>query len=162
MGVKIKDLPVDDRPIERMISNGAKALTNEELLAIIIKTGTKNSSSKELAGTILSKIKDIKDVSNLRINNLTTIKGIGINKASTILASIELGSRLNNNIKTINNTTFNNANTIYNYYKNILKNEKQEYFYVIYLNKKLKIIDNKMLFKGTVDYSLVHDREIFK
>ena len=128
MGVKIKDLPVDDRPIERMISNGAKALTNEELLAIIIKTGTKNSSSKELAGTILSKIKDIKDVSNLRINNLTTIKGIGINKASTILASIELGSRLNNNIKTINNTTFNNANTIYNYYKNILKNEKQEYF----------------------------------
>ena len=132
MGVKIKDLPVDDRPIERMISNGAKALTNEELLAIIIKTGTKNSSSKELAGTILSKIKDIKDVSNLRINNLTTIKGIGINKASTILASIELGSRLNNNIKTINNTTFNNANTIYNYYKNILKNEKQEYFYVIY------------------------------
>ena len=46
MGVKIKDLPVDDRPIERMISNGAKALTNEELLAIIIKTGTKNSSSK--------------------------------------------------------------------------------------------------------------------
>ena len=77
MGVKIKDLPVDDRPIERMISNGAKALTNEELLAIIIKTGTKNSSSKELAGTILSKIKDIKDVSNLRINNLTTIKGIG-------------------------------------------------------------------------------------
>ena len=125
MGVKIKDLPVDDRPIERMISTGAKALTNEELLAIIIKTGTKNSSSKELAGTILSKIKDIKDVSNLRINNLTTIKGIGINKASTILASIELGSRLNNNIKTINNTTFNNANTIYNYYKNILKNEKQ-------------------------------------
>ena len=162
MGVKIKDLPVDDRPIERMISNGAKALTNEELLAIIIKTGTKNSSSKELAGTILSKIKDIKDVSNLRINNLITIKGIGINKASTILASIELGSRLNNNIKTINNTTFNNANTIYNYYKNILKNEKQEYFYVIYLNKKLKIIDNKMLFKGTVDYSLVHPREIFK
>ena len=89
-------------------------------------------------------------------------KGIEINKASTILASIELGSGLNNNIKTINNTTFNNANTIYNYYKNILKNEKQEYFYVIYLNKKLKIIDNKMLFKGTVDYSLVHPREIFK
>lgn len=162
MGVKIKDLPINDRPIERLISSGASNLTNEELIAIIIKTGTKDKSAKELANIILSKINSINDINNLRINNLLEIKGIGLKKAATILASIELGVRINNYNEPINNTIFNSANKIYEYYKNILKNEKQEYFYVLYLDSKLKIIDNKMLFKGTLDYSLVHPREVFK
>jgi len=162
VGVKIKDLPINDRPIERLISSGASNLTNEELIAIIIKTGTKDKSAKELANIILSKINSINDINNLRINNLLEIKGIGLKKAATILASIELGVRINNYNEPINNTIFNSANKIYEYYKNILKNEKQEYFYVLYLDSKLKIIDNKMLFKGTLDYSLVHPREVFK
>jgi len=162
VGVKIKDLPINDRPIERLISSGASNLTNEELKAIIIKTGTKDKSAKELANIILSKINSINDINNLRINNLLEIKGIGLKKAATILASIELGVRINNYNEPINNTIFNSANKIYEYYKNILKNKKQEYFYVLYLDSKLKIIDNKMLFKGTLDYSLVHPREVFK
>jgi len=162
MGVKIKDLPINDRPIERLLDKGVSALTNEELLAIIIKTGTKEKSSKELANIILAKINSISNISDLRINHLLEIKGIGYKKAATILSAIELGKRISDYTEPINNTIFNNANKLYEYYKNILKDKKQEYFYVVYLDSKLKIIGDKNLFKGTLNYSLVHPREIFK
>lgn len=162
MGVKIKDIPLLDRPMERLIDIGVENLSNEELLAIILKTGSKGVSAKDLAGSFLSKIDSLKKLNNLNYEQLKTTKGIGMSKACTLLASIELGKRINREVDTIKNIKFTSADIVYKYYKDKLGDKKQECFYAIYLDTGKKIIDDKLLFIGTVNYSLIHPREIFK
>ena len=90
MNVKIKDLPVNERPVERLINNGVENLSNEELLAIILKTGTKEASVKVLASQLLSQVDNISELQNKNYKQLLKIKGIGPSKAAVLLASIEL------------------------------------------------------------------------
>ncbi|MBR2138127.1 MAG: DNA repair protein RadC [Bacilli bacterium] len=150
-----------ERPRERLLNDGVESLSNEELLSIIIKTGTKNISVKELSRNILKELNNINDLKDITINKLINIKGIGKVKAIEIIASIELGKRvyIQNNKEEV---TLNNSSKIYEYFKNIFINEKQENFYAIYLNTKSKLISYKLLFKGTINTSCVHPREIFK
>lgn len=162
MGVKIKDIPQTDRPMERLIHLGEENLSNEELLAIILKTGTKGISAKELATIILSRIDNIKKLNNINYQFLRNIKGVGMSKACNLLAAIELGKRINREIDYINDVKFTNAELVYKYYKEKLGDKKQEYFYTVYLDNSKKIISDKLLFIGTINYSLVHPREIFK
>lgn len=158
MSILIKDIPKDDRPIERMINKGVESLSDSDLLAILIKTGTVDVSAKTLAEEILKRY----DLSNLNFKKLSEIKGIGVSKAATILASIELGRRLNQSIKSINNIRFTNSQIVFDYYKGILGAKKQEYFYCVYLDTCKKIIGDKLLFIGTLNRSLVHPREVFR
>ena len=162
MGVKIKDIPIIDRPMERLIYNGVESLSNEELIAIILKTGTRGNSSKDLSGLILSKVENIKKLNDINYEFLNNIKGIGMSKACNLLASIELGKRINREIDTIKNIKFTSADIVYKYYKDKIGNKKQEYFYAVYLDNSKKILGDKLLFIGTVNYSLVHPREVFK
>ena len=159
---KIKEIPVLDRPIERLINVGVDKLSNEELLAILIKTGTKKESSKELALKILKKVYNIQELKKITLEELNKIEGIGNIKAATILSAIELGSRINSNITSINNLKFNNPEIIFEYYKEKFKYLYQENFYCVYLDNNKKIIKDKQLFMGTINYSLVHPREVFK
>ena len=158
---KIKDLPMLERPIERLINNGVEAISNEELLAIILNSGTKEKSVKELSSEILSKY-DIHKLKEITLENITKIKGIGKKKAASLLACIELSKRMNKKIDTINDIRITNSNIVYDYFKDILGDKKQEYFYCLYLDNSKKVIKNKMLFLGTLNYSTVHPREIFK
>ena len=159
---KIKDIPLDDRPRERLINSGVSNLSNEELLAIILKTGTKNKSAKMLASDILSKIDGLENIEVLNYEFLKNILGIGDAKACEILASLELGKRINRKIKSIKNKKLNNSKLIFDYYASEFQNKKQEYFYAIYLDSSKKIIKDRLLFVGTLDQSLVHPRELFK
>lgn len=158
--MKIKEIPINDRPIERLINNGSNVLSNDELLAILLKTGTKEMSAKELGTLILKKI-NINELKNITFEELINIKGIGNKKAAVIMAAIELSKRMNQKVVNIRNKISDPLN-IYNHYKEILKDEKQEHFYAIYLDIKNKIIKDKLLFIGTINYSMVHPREIFK
>ena len=158
---KIKDLPMMDRPVERLLNNGVETLNNEELLSIILKTGTKEKSVKELSLEIL-KEHDIHSLKDINIEKLLKIKGIGKTKAATLIASIELGKRMNRTIDTLNNIKIDNSEKVFEYFKEILKDKNQEYFYCLYLNNRKKVIKNKLLFIGTLNYSTVHPREIFK
>lgn len=160
--VKIKDIPVSDRPIERLIQKGKESLSNEELLAILLRTGTKGKSSKDLAINILKEIKDINNLNKITLEELQKIDGIGISKAALILASIELGKRVHQTVDHLNNKKGNNPNLIFEYYKDLLKDKTQEHFYAIYLDQAKNIIKDKLLFIGTINYSLVHPRDIFK
>ena len=92
----------------------------------------KNRSSKEVANELLSKINNINDLKNIDYNTLKSINGIGCVKAIDILACIELGSRINKTIISINNIKFNNPSTIFEYYKDSLGYIKQEKFICIY------------------------------
>ncbi|MBP3461361.1 MAG: DNA repair protein RadC [Bacilli bacterium] len=159
---KIKDLPLLDRPIERLLNNGVTALSNEEVISILLKTGTKEKSVKELSQEILKEIKDIHDLKQLNIEKIIKIKGIGKTKAATLIAAIELGRRINKKIDTLNNVKITNSEQVFNYFKEIIGDKDQEYFYCLYLDNSKKVIKNKMLFLGTLNYSTVHPREIFK
>lgn len=159
MVIKIKDLPSNERPCERLINMGVESISNEELIAIIFKTGNKSLSAKELASQVLSQIDDLK---NVTYNSLLKINGIGKMKAASLLAAIELGKRVNNTCQSLSNQKLNSTTLVYEYFKNILTNKKQEHFYCIYLDNAKKVIKEKLLFIGTINYSIVHPREIFK
>ena len=157
----IKDIPKSERPRERLKKYGRGNISNEELLSIILNTGTKNKSVKDISNLILSKINDIADLKDITLNSLKQIDGIGEVKAIKILASIELGKRVYMD-KNLVNIKMDTPEKIYNYMKNEVEGKNQEYFYAIYLDSKKNLIDKKLLFIGTLNKSIVHPREIFK
>lgn len=161
MNYLIKDIKEEERPRERLLSQGVNALSNEELLAIILKTGTKNKSVKLLALDILNLVDNITDLKEMTINKLLEVKGIGKVKAIELLATIELGKRINIEKRT-SKIKYNNPRDTYLSNKNLFLDKKQEYFYCIYLNNKNEFIERKLLFMGTVNRSVVHPREVFK
>lgn len=159
MSYLIKELPLTERPRERFIKYGANALSNEELISILIRTGSKNKSVKDISYDLLHSI-NIHDLNNIDYSVLSSIKGIGSVKAITILAAIELGKR----VLTKEDTIFkiNNSNDIYYYVKDELEHELQEKFLAIYLDTKKNIITKKIIFIGTANQSNVYLRDVFR
>lgn len=160
--VKIKEIPVNDRPMERLVQGGVETLSDEELIAIILKTGTKGKSAKELSSLLLSKIGGLKKLNDISFEYLNKFKGIGMSKACILLSTIELCKRLNREVDTIKNIKLTNSELVYKFYKEKIGNKKQEYFYCVYLDNQKRVIEEKLLFIGTINYSVVHPREIFK
>ncbi len=161
MNVKIKDMVESEKPRERLVAVGAANVSNEELLSIIIKTGTKGISVKSISSLVLTEYKNIENLKNVSINTLSKIKGIGKVKAIEIIASLELGKRVYYN-KEKQKVKLNSSDQIYEYFKDIFYLETQENFYAVYINTKNMLISYKLLFKGTINSSTVHPREIFK
>lgn len=159
---KLKEIPKEERPRERLINYGKESLSNEELLAIILKTGTKNISVKELASQILVKISDIKNLSSMNYQMLRSIPGIGDAKACELLSVIELSKRMSRSYETLNNVQIKSTEIAFRYFRNIFEDKKQEHFYCVYLDNKKKVIETKLLFMGTLNQSIVHPREVFK
>lgn len=157
----IKELVKEERPIERFLKEGSH-ISNEELLAILINHGTKNKSSKELAREILSEIKEITNLKNITLEKLTKINGIGMKKAATILAAIELGKRINQENTIMYHQKITEPSILAKYYQDVFQDCYQEHFYCVYLDNKKRILKEKLLFIGTINYSFVHPREIFK
>lgn len=160
--ISFKEIPDEDKPRERLIREGAMALSNEELLMILLKTGTKKYSVKEIAISVLSSCGKVSELRNFSFNQLLKIDGIGKVKAIEIIAMIELGRRVNRNVQEEDILSFSDPLIIVQYFNEIYRNVNQEEFYCVYLNQKKKYIAKKRLFVGTVNYSVVHPREIFK
>lgn len=159
--ILIRDIPVNERPRERLVKYGVKNISNEELISIILKTGTKEKSVKELSNMILSKYSDISNLKELEIQDIIKIKGIGKVKAIELIASIELGRRVYID-KNIDELKIKGSIDVYNYFNDLLKDKKQEHFYAVYLDNKKKVITKRLLYIGTINGSVAHPREIFK
>lgn len=153
----IKDLPEEEKPREKLKKYGVKNLTDEELIAIILRCGTKNMSVKDLAIKIKKEFKTLSDLSYIE---LSKIKGVGEVKAITLLAAIELGIR--STYKEDKNIKLNRPENIYEFFKNKLIHLKQENLMAIFLDNKNKLIAYKTIFIGTINMSISHPREIFK
>ncbi len=160
MSYKIKELPLEERPRERLKQVGIKNLSDKELLSIILKTGRKGKSVNELSIELLKKI-DIKDLKNVTLQELVSINGIGEVKAMELLSAIELGKRIwlkeNNKLEKLEN-----AEKIWKDSKYLFAGLKQEYFYCYYFNNKQELIKRKKLFIGTINSATTHTREVFK
>lgn len=156
----IKDIPEADRPRERLIRYGSEALSNSELLAIILRTGTKSETAIDMANRLISSKEGLKFLSNCTIQELSQIKGIGNAKASQIKAAVELGKRIKN-YRTDNRIKINCPEDIADLVMEDMRYLKKEYLRVIFLNTKNIVIDVKDLSIGSLNASVVHPREIY-
>lgn len=156
MSIKIKELPIIERPYEKLEMYGAENLTNSELLAIIIKTGTKEETSIQLAQRIL-KINEGKNKNDLTFlqdinkSELLKIKGIGKVKAIQIKATCELASRMNS-IDNYKNITINKPSDVVDILFEEMRFEKQEILKVVILGNKNKLLKIKDIAKGTGNF----------
>ena len=160
--INFKNIPESDKPRERLYQYGSENLSDEELISIILKTGAKGISVKEVSLKLLENVGDIKRLKDIGINTLIGINGIGRVKAIEIKAAIELGRRIYIENNKLSGVILNNSLKIYEYFKDLVGNKKQEYFYTVYVDTKGRYIDKKCLFVGTINNSIVHPREIFK
>lgn len=148
MSIKVKELPESERPYEKLEMYGAEKLSNSELLAIIIKCGTKEETSVSLAQKVLNlkgkqKKNDLRFLQDISIEEFTKIKGIGKVKAIQLLATCELAKRMSKPIDSLK-VAIKNTKDIANLFMDELKYEKREVAKLVILNSKnvvLKIID---------------------
>ena len=159
--MKIKDIPSLERPRERALQIGLEHLSNEDLLAILLGSGTSSLSAKEVALHLLSKLQSLSSLQDESAESLSHIKGIGKVKALHLLASVELGKRVlmkNSN----NHLRYTNPKDIFESVRYLFAGKKQECFYALYFKQKQELLERKLLFMGTVNRSVVHPREVFK
>lgn len=158
--MKIKEITKEYRPREKLLKYTSANLTNLELLAIILVSGTKNNSVIEICNNILKENESLEKVTNLTYEQLIKIKGIKTVKAIKLLALFELMRRYNT--KDILGEKITSPYEIFLHYKNIIGNKDREHFYVIYLNHKNMIVSDKLLFIGTYNEALIEPKIIFK
>lgn len=157
----IKNWSEDDRPREKLMANGAKALTNAELLAILIGTGTKSESAVDLSRKILMDVdNDLNLLSRKSIAQLTEFKGIGEAKAITIAAAMELVNR--KRFEKVEKRKITSSKDVYEEMFPHLIDKDQEEFWVLYLDMKNAIIEKKKISLGGVSSTIVDPRIIFK
>lgn len=159
MSQKIKEIALEERPRERFKQFGPEALSNEELLSILIRCGNKESSAKEVSSNILKEI-NLHDLKNINYRALKNIKGIGEVKALTILAAIEFGKRVISKKDLI--VQIKSSSDVYNLVKEDLENELQEKLLAIFLDTRKYIIMQKIMFIGTVNSSNIFLRDVFR
>ena len=160
MNYKIKDLPLDERPREKLKRKGKESLSNEELIAIILKTGSKNESVKDIAIELSKTLNDIRDLHTISIADLIKIRGIKEAKAITLIAAIELGRRVYSFLD-IDKVKITNAEDIFKIFRTDIIGLKQEKLIAVFLNTKNEVIASQTIFIGTQNQSVTHPREIF-
>lgn len=157
----IRDFPEGERPRERFIKYGPESLSNHELLAILLRTGTKDESVLQLANRLLKSFDGLRMLKEATLDEITSIKGIGKAKAIQILAAVEIGRRIANldyNERYVIRSPEDGAN----YVMNDMRFLSQEHFVCLYLNTKNQVLHKKTVFIGSLNASIVHPREVFK
>lgn len=164
MKIKMKELPISERPYEKLKTYGAEKLTNSELLAIIIKSGTKDYTAIDLANNVLklndnNEKEDLSFLQDVSISELIKIKGIGEVKAIQLLAVCELVKRIN---KPINkqNIKIKDAKDVAKLLMNELRYEKREIVKIILLNSKNIIIKIKDISYGGTNFAMIEPKEV--
>ena len=158
----IKNWASDDRPREKLLTKGAASLSNSELLAILINNGSRNRSALDLAKDILHTAdNNLVELGKLSINDLKKIKGIGVAKAITITASLELGRRRQSS-SLLEKQVVRNSNEIAEYLKVCLKDFSYEVFAVVCLNRANKIKHFEIISRGGITGTVADPRIILK
>ncbi len=157
--MKISDLPNSSKPRERFLKQGPEVLSDAELLAIILRTGTIEENVVEMSNRLLREY-SLENLFDCSLKELQNIKGIGPSKAMQILAMSELGKRYNQAKSPITKIT--KAEDVFNYFKSKLQDKKQEHFYVLLLNTQNNIVKEEFISRGVLDAAIIHPREVFR
>ncbi len=159
----MKELRSDDQPYEKCLRQGAGYLTDTELLAVIIRTGTQGETAYELAGRVLQKCaayQGLTGIRHLSLDELVSIRGIGRVKAIQIQCIGELSRRLSKATAACQ-VRLTTPASVAEYFMEDMRHEEQEQLVLLMFNSRMRILKEKMIFKGTVRFSCVSPREIF-
>lgn len=158
----IKDWADDDKPREKMVNKGKSALSDAELIAILIGSGNSTQSAVELSRDILGKVgNSLVDLSNLTLDELMEHKGIGMAKAVTIMAALELGKR-RRGAEASKKSTLGNSQDCYERLLPYIDDMRQEHFVIIYLNQKQVVLKTECVSNGGVTHSIADPKVIFR
>ncbi|WP_283246416.1 DNA repair protein RadC [Paenibacillus sp. Marseille-Q4541] len=160
-GYMLRDIPQEQRPRERMLHHGAGALSHAELLAILLRTGTRQESAIHVAQRILTEAGSLRSLVDLSIDELIQIKGIGPAKAIQLKAGIELGQRLAQARLPVK-PTIRNPRDAAELLMEQLRYLQKEHFVCLFLNTKNHVIAQETLSMGSLNASIVHPREVFR
>ncbi|WP_025730002.1 RadC family protein [Atopobacter phocae] len=158
---RIREFPVLEQPRERLLMLGPKALATHELLAILLRTGTKDKSVIELALNVLEKFGDLNRIRQASLSELQLIPGIGQVKAIELQAMMELGERIVYS-EPIRGMTVKTAEDAGKHFIKMLSNAHQEKLVALFLNTKNQVLTEKIIFTGGLNSSIAHPREIFR
>lgn len=159
--IKLKDMPKDERPRERLLKYGESHLSNQEIIAILLGSGTKSESVMDVAHRLLIHFEGLKMLNEATIEELMAIKGIGVAKGVTILAALELGRRIGA-YKPEETYFVRSPQDGANFVMESMRNLTQEHLAVLFLDTKNRIIHRQTIFVGSLNSSIVHPREIFR
>ncbi len=158
--IKINEIPSGERPREKLLFYGAHCLSNEELLAIILRTGNKDSNVVELSYRIIHSVGGLNGLFKASAKELMELKGVKEAKATQILAMCELYKRFK--VSELTQIKISKPSDVAKLVLDELRMLRQEVLILINLDTKNKVISKKEIFKGGLNSSLVHPREIFK
>lgn len=154
----IRELSVSDRPREKMQRLGVKSLSNEELLAVFIRTGVKGKSAIKMGRDMLQRYGSLAHVGQLSLSEMQKFHGLGLAKASQLVAAFEMGRRVAQ--EQVREVALDSPNVIYDHFAPQLQYLPQERLSVVLLNTRLHLIEEVEISTGTVSETLAHPREI--
>ena len=160
-GYRIKDMPIGERPRERLAEQGAEVLKNSELIAILLRTGLKGLSAVQVAEQLLQKFVSLDNLSRAAIDDLRGIKGIGRDKAIALKSAFTLARRMALEIRQ-ESPTLDNPEVIADLLREENRAYQVEHFQAVLLNTRRRLIRVEHISQGTLDTILVHPREVFK
>jgi len=155
----IHDLPAEERPRERLVQFGEQALSIQELLQLILGRGIAGESVIITAQKLLSHFGNLQKLSEANIEELSSIKGIGLAKATQIKAAFEIGRRISTQTPSYKSKELTDPKKVYQLIKSKLKDYTREHFYIIVLNSRNWSVAEVSI--GSLNASIVHPREVF-
>jgi DNA repair protein RadC len=158
--MRIKELPIELRPREKALTLGVDKLSDHELLMLVLRHGNSQMSVSQIAHNVLIKSSNLKKLGEMTLEELMSIDGIKLAKALEVKAILELSKRVGR-AEVHNLNVMENSSSVIEWLQTEIGHENQECFLVIYLSVANKVINYEIIFKGTLDRSLVHPREIF-
>ena len=161
--MKIKDLCADERPREKMLGKGASALSNAELLAILLRTGTEGRNALEVAQILLSAAGgSLTAASRMSVSELCRIDGIGTGKAVTIGAALELGKRLCSEVPDVRKNIIHSPADVYRELSSVLRGLQHEECWILYLSRNNRVISREQLSVGGQSETIVEVKSVVR
>ncbi len=158
----IRDLNQNEKPREKLTKLGVSNLTDVELIALLLRSGGKNTSAIDLGRNLLDKFHGLSELAYVDLQQLTQIKFVGIAKASSLLATIEIGLRVQTSVQNEENPCIKRPEDAVNILKKDLFKKQKEHLYLISLNSRNKLIAKDLITVGTINETLLSPREVFK
>jgi DNA repair protein RadC len=158
----VHDLPLCERPRERLLKLGSEALSVQEILAVILGRGNKGESVMDISQKLIKRFRSLRGVANASVEELTQTKGIGPAKAAQIKAALELSRRLEAHGDEKPKPFLKSPDDVVAEVRSKLKGKKKEHFLVLCLDTRNRLLNDRLVSMGSLDTSVVHPREVFK
>ena len=156
----IKEWPEGDRPREKLLARGPGALSDAELLAILLRTGAKGASAVDNGRALMAKFGDFRQLATAGIGDLCAVKGLGPAKAAQLLAALEIAKRYGEH-EFKAGEAFRGSSDVYAHFRERLASEKREHFYAVLLDNKHRKLKDIRISQGSLTASIVHPRDVF-